>query len=166
MAAVLSPHVCGASCKAEAPCRTVLLMPPRVVRVRVRSLASQNAARRLRRPAAPSSCYRQVRCVCQPDVSAPSPRFVLSELSILPVHSPHLCAGLVFRGAQVLRSAAAVCVSSGCLRACSLALGAGGLLLNCAYVCTPTRYCVLATLFGHLTCSLSLFPTRATYGIK
>ena len=105
--------MCGASCKAEAPCRTVLLSvsPPRVVRVRVRSLASQNAARRLRRPAAPlyslmlssgALCVpaRCVRALRRPRLDLRSQSVVNSPSSLAPLP---LCACLVFRGAQVLR---------------------------------------------------------------
>ena len=161
MAAVLSPHVCGASCKAEAPCRTVLLSPPRVVRVRVRSLASQNAARRLRRPAAPlySLVHAIVRCVVCASPMCPRPRLDLRSQSV--VNSPSslaplpLCACLVFRGAQVLRLPRCL------VRRRLVALASwfmAGTAFNCAYSVYSYRllhYCVLATLFGHLLLSLS-----------
>ena len=79
------------------------------------------------------------------------------------VNSPSSLAPLCLFGLpRSTSTAAAACPSvswrgGGCqLEAwpCPCALGWAlrwlGLLISCAYVCTPTRYCVLATFFGHL----------------
>ena len=79
-----------------------------------------------------SSCYRQVRCVCQPDVSAPSPRFALSErcqFSQFTRPTPPLC----LFGLPRSTSTAAASVPRAPATCGSCVLVQAGTAFNCAY---------------------------------